>query len=203
MNGLVPPDQLHWNEDAKVYTLLSQKEMDTLIEACFRTGLTKEKDIVKVVHEYEKVRSGQLLFDQFLSGNIGVYEFSEDGSPIFELIRSESVREVSFESILGGFDVRNENERLIGGRTVRCEGDLKFDVFSFYSSVVDFCSKWGVDILNGENPEEEAILRCDPEFLSEIKRRSWRVVEVEKDGSLTKIRIMFTGNWLRTDHRSP
>ena len=203
MNGLVPPDQLHWNEDLKAYTLLSVKETETLIEACFRTGITDQKDIVKVVQEYEKVRSGQLLFDQFLSGNIGIYDFEEDGSPIFESVRSESVREISFESIPCGEFVPDEGERVVDGRTVRCKGEFNFDVFAFYKAVLGFCSKWGIDILGGENPEEEAISRCNQEFLSEIKRRSWRVVEVERDGESTRMRIMFTGNWLRTDHDSP
>ena len=199
MNGLVPPDQLHWNEDLNCYTIISKKETDDLIEACFRTGLRDAGDIVKVVKEYEKVRSGQLLFDQFLAGNIGVYEFEGDGSPVFETIRKETVREVVFESDPGE---DAPGARVADGRAVRFEGDRGFNALALYESVVGFCSKWGVDILGGENPEEEAITREDPDFVAEMRRRSWRVVEVEKRGEATRMRVMFAGNWLRTDHDS-
>lgn len=199
MNGLVPPDQLHWNEDVKSYTLLSKKETDSLIEACFRTGLKDVKDILKVVKEYEKIRSGQLLFDQFLAGNIGIYDFDEDGSPAFESIRKETVHEIVFESTLGA----DGDATVIDGRSVVCDTEAPFDVFAFYRAVVDFCSKWKIDILSGENPEEEAITRDDPEFIADLKRRSWRVVEVDKEGGSTRMRIMFTGNWLRTNYEEP
>lgn len=199
MNGLVPPDQLHWNEDVKLYTLLSKKETDNLVEACFRTGLNKVQEILKVVNEYEKIRSGQLLFDQFLAGNIGIYEFDDDGSPIFESIRKETIREIRFDSTLGG-SIQEEGAFLVDGRVVRCDAPIGPESEAFYRTVVGFCSKWGIDVLGGENPEEEAITRDEPEFLADIKRRSWRVVELERDGDTTRMRIMFTGNWLRTNH---
>jgi hypothetical protein len=199
MNGLVPPDQLHWNEDLNCYTIISQKETDDLIEACFRTGLRDAGDIARVVKEYEKVRSGQLLFDQFLAGNIGIYEFEGDGSPVFETTRKETVREIAFESVLGE---DAPGSKTVDGRSVTFEGDHGFNALALYESVVDFCSKWGVDVLGGENPEEEAITREDPDFVAEMRRRSWRVVEVDRDGDTTRMRVMFTGNWLRTDHAS-
>jgi hypothetical protein len=199
MNGLVPPDQLHWSAELKCYTIISRREMDDLIEACFRTGMREASEIVKVVKEYERVRSGQLLFDQFLAGNIGVYEFEEDGSPIFEKIRNETVREISFESTLDGDD---PDSKVIDGRAVSFEGDQGFNAFALYESVVGFCSRWGVDLLGGENPEEEAITREEPEFIAEMRRRSWRIAEVEKIGGTTRFRVMFTGNWLRTNHES-
>lgn len=200
MNGLVPPDQLYWNEDVNSYTLLSKKETDNLVEACFRTGLNAVQDILKVIKEYEKIRSGQLLFDQFLAGNIGIYEFDEDGSPVFESIRKETIKEIRFESILGD-TVQEEGAFLVEGRTVRCDAPSGFESVAFYKAVVGFCSKWGIDIIGGEDPEEEAITREEPEFLSDIKRRSWRVVELKRDGDATRMRIMFTGNWLRTNHQ--
>lgn len=202
MNGLVPPDQLHWNEDVKSYTLLSKKETDDLIEACFRTGLKDIKDILKVVKEYENIRSGQLLFDQLLAGNIGIYDFDEDGSPVFESIRKDSIMEILFESTLSA-SFREGDAFMVDGRSVRCEAPSRTETEAFYRAVVGFCSKWDIDLLAGENPEEEAILREDPEFLADMKRRSWRVVELERDGDLTRIRIMFTGNWLRTNFEGP
>jgi hypothetical protein len=198
MNGLVPPDQLHWSDDLKCYTIISQKETDELIEACFRTGIKDAKQILNVVKEYEKVRSGQLLFGQFLAGNIGIYEFEEDGSPVFESIRKESIREITFDSRV---EAENENAESVYGRSVTCS-TAGGESIAFYRAIVDFCSKWGIDILAGENPEEEAITREDPDFIADMRRRSWRVVEVENAGPSTRIRVMFTGDWLRTDHAS-
>jgi hypothetical protein len=198
MNGLVPPDQLHWSDDLKCYTIISPKETDDLIEACFRTGIKDAKQILNVVKEYEKVRSGQLLFGQFLAGNIGIYEFDEDGSPVFESIRKESIREITFDSRV---EAENENAESVYGRSVTCS-TAGGESIAFYRAVVDFCSKWGIDILAGENPEEEAITREDPDFIADMRRRSWRVVEVENAGPSTRIRVMFTGDWLRTDHAS-
>lgn len=196
MNALVPPDQLHWSAEMNSYTLLSKKETEDLIGACLRTGLEDIKEIMKVVIEYEKVRSGQLLFDQLLAGNIGIYEFDEEGSPVFESIRKDSVREIGFKSSLAEDD--EGAGLMIDGRSVFCDTEAPFDAFKLYRGVVGFCSRWGIDILGGENPEEESITREDPEFIADLRRRTWRVMDVKKDGDSTMMRITYTGHWLRT-----
>jgi hypothetical protein len=173
--------------------------MDEVIEACFRTGINDTKKILKVVKEYEKMKSGQLLFEQFLSGNIGIYDFEEDGSPVFESIRQDSIQEITFHSFA---DETKGDSEAIRGRSVTCSAGVGKESIAFYKTVMDFCSKWEIDIIGGENPEEEAIIREEPLFLNEMRRRSWRVVEVKKNEDSTMIRIMFTGNWLRTDHAS-
>lgn len=87
LNDLVPKDDLHWDRETDTYRILSKEDTDEVIRACLRVGTTDQKDIVKVIEEYERVRAGLLLFRRFLEGSIGVYEFGEDGSPIFETIR--------------------------------------------------------------------------------------------------------------------
>lgn len=87
LNQLVPQDELHWDSDTNTYNILSKDETAKVIRACVRVGMTNEKEIIKVLEEYERVRSGELLFKRFLNGSIGVYDFDAEGSPIFEPVR--------------------------------------------------------------------------------------------------------------------
>lgn len=90
LNQLVPRDDLHWDEETNTYNILSKKEVSEVVKACVLVGMQDEKAIIKVIEEYERVRSGELLFKRFLSGNIGVYDFDEEGCPIFEPLRGDS-----------------------------------------------------------------------------------------------------------------
>jgi hypothetical protein len=87
LNDLVPKDDLHWDCETNTYSILSKKDTSDVIEACVRLGMTKEKEIIKVLEEYERVKAGELLFKRFLSGGVGVYEFDEQDCPVFEPVR--------------------------------------------------------------------------------------------------------------------
>jgi len=199
MNALVPLDQLHWNEDTKSFGVLSKSQTDEVIEACVRIGLREPGQISNVLSEYERVMSGQLLFGQFLSGNLGIYEFDEEGSPIFEAVRENSKRDFVFESHASRETCPAGEVMEMGGRFVFCEGSDSFKAFALYGVAVSFCSKWGIDLLSGENPEEHAITRDEPEFVDDMRRRSWRVLEVESEDGLVRVRIRLLGDWFRTD----
>lgn len=88
LNDLVPRDELHWDSQTDTYSILSKEQTSDVIRACVRVGMEDERDIIKVIEEYERVRSGQMLFKRFLEGSIGIYEFEKDGSPVFEPVRS-------------------------------------------------------------------------------------------------------------------
>lgn len=90
LNELVPKDDLYWDRETNTYNVLSKDELSEVIKACLRVGMDSESDIIKVVEEYERVRAGDLLFRRFFLGRIGVYEFAEDNSPIFEPLRADS-----------------------------------------------------------------------------------------------------------------
>lgn len=90
LNELVPKDELYWDRETNTYNVLSKDEMSEVIKSCVRVGMKTEADIIKVLEEYERVRAGELLFKRFLLGTIGVYEFAEDDSPIFEPLRDAS-----------------------------------------------------------------------------------------------------------------
>lgn len=201
MNDLVPPDELHWDDESKSFGILSKSETEELIEACFRTGLKKSRDILKVVREYETVRSGQLLFKQFMSGGVGIYGFDEAGSPIFEPVRKETQREIVFESHTDRATLSGSEAVEVDGRLVVChESSPDFDVLEFYRTAVRFCSKWGVDLLAGENPEEAGAMSDNEPFLAELRRRNWSVAGLSADEGKTVIVIRYSGNWLRTDY---
>jgi hypothetical protein len=200
MNSLVPSDQLQWNEDTKSFGLMSKAQVEELIEACLRVGIKDSSKILKILAEYEDVLSGQVLFNQFLSGNLGIYEFDEGGSPVFEPIRESSKREFFFESYLSESSCPPNHSVQIGGRFVCCRESNDPEVFALYVSVLEFCSKWGISILEGENPEKESLTIDDPDFILEMRRRSWRILEIQCGGSSTSIRIQLIGDWLRTSH---
>lgn len=90
LNQLVPRDDLNWDGETNTYSILSKEEVAEVVKACVRVGMTGEKAIIKVIEEYERVKSGQLLFRRFFSGDIGVYDFDEGGCPIFEPLREGS-----------------------------------------------------------------------------------------------------------------
>lgn len=198
-NPLVPPDQLNWDASSKTYKVLSSTELNSLIESCFRTGLHEFSDITKVVREYERVRSGHLLFEQFLSGKIGIYEFDDEGSPIFESLREKLTTEVWFESRTEPFESSVE----IMGRFVRCvkcKSNFFFNPIELYESVVEFCTKWEIDIMSGENPEEASLTINEPKFIFEFMRRSWNVISLDIESECVSMKVGFRGAWLRTDH---
>lgn len=84
LNNLVPFDDLHWDSKSNSYQILSPSDLDNVVKACVGAGLEDAKDILRVVREYENTRCGELMFDQFFAGRIGICGFSEEGSPIFE-----------------------------------------------------------------------------------------------------------------------
>lgn len=198
---LVPVDELHWDDSTKSFNVLSRDQTEQVVEACLRIGMNKKDDVLKVVKEYETVMAGVLLFKEFLGGRVGVYEFSDAGEPIFEPVRDNKVTEVEFVS----FDDDDaaagcQDTRECEGRPVACDSEAEWDVLSLYGAVLDFCARWGVDVLAGESPDESSRAVDDPEFLSALRRRSWSVTGVERGRDRTTIRVGLFGKWLRTRH---
>lgn len=201
LNELVPKDELNWDPDTNDYTILSKTQVDNVMQACLRVGMKRPKDILKVLNEYENIRAGELLFNGFLSGKLGVYEFSPDGSAVFEPIRSDQKTTVEFLSFKEREVAQlHGNPREFGQRFVVCNSEEKWDVFTLYETILNFCSKWGIDILGGDNPEEAALSAEDQEFMDDIKGRIWSVSEVDSDGSRARLRVEVNGLWLRTKY---
>lgn len=184
LNRLVPADELHWDESSNSYQVLSPEQVDDIIGACMSGGMENPKSILKVVREYERVRCGELLFEQFFAGRVGICGFDESGSPIFDA--SKAVPENIVRFSCSRESKENSMSELCGWHVVCPEGESNFGLFS---EVVDFCSRWGVDLFGGESPEVLGVMNEDPHFQAEFKRRPWRVSLVESSAGQVEVSI--------------
>jgi hypothetical protein len=199
MNDLVPADELHWDKESNSYGIISREQTDSLIQACLVAGVDNPSDIFKVIREYEMVRGGILLFDQFLSGRLGICGFDKLGSPVFEPKNSDSETQVEFVSFADADEARAFGESFQeGGRHV--VSDKNEDHSELYQAVVNFCSKWEIDILGGENPELAGASNDDPAFLADLKIRGWVVEDVRCDKKKTVIKVRTSGHWFKTKY---
>jgi len=185
LNSLVPADELHWDESSNSYQVLSRNQIDEVIGTCLSGGIEDPKSILKVVREYERVRCGELLFEQFFAGRIGICGFDEEGSPVFDsskaapekIIRFSCSRESHEDSIL----------EFCGWHVFCSEGDSNLGLFS---EVVDFCSRWSVDLFGGESPEILGVMNDDPLFQKEFRERTWRVSLVESSAGQAVVEVL-------------
>jgi hypothetical protein len=199
MNDLVPADELHWDKESNSYGILSREQTDGLIEACLVAGVDNPSDIFKVIREYEMVRGGILLFEQFLSGRLGICGFDKLGSPIFEPKNSDSEAQVEFVSFVDADEAMafGESFQECGRHVV---SDKNEDRSELYRAVLNFCSKWEIDILGGENPELAGASNDDPAFIADLKRRGWVIEDVKCDKKKTVIKIRTSGHWFKTKY---
>lgn len=199
LNELVPADELHWDADSGSYRILSKEQTDELIEACLVSGVDRPADISKVVKEYEMVRGGTLLFDQFLSGKVAVCGFNEAGSPVFEPKDTKSMIHVDIKSHVGPPQDEELDAELVGERHVCANHECGVEL---YKGVMAFCEKWGVDILAGDNPDLSDLALESAPFMADLKRRGWSVVRVEAGEDATCITVRLSGPWFRTKFRA-
>lgn len=83
LNNIVPADDLHWCEEEERYVSLSREEIDEVISSCIDQGMPKLEDIYKVIQWCGRVRVGQILWSNMLSGSIIVAGFDEHDEPMF------------------------------------------------------------------------------------------------------------------------
>jgi hypothetical protein len=81
LNKVIPADNLNWVE-GEGFTLLSEKEILDIIHTCQKTDM-KEQDIFKAVKWCESTRTGELLWNSFLNGNISIHHFNDNNEPVF------------------------------------------------------------------------------------------------------------------------
>lgn len=85
INGLIPADDLHWNEIDQRYCAASESDIDRIILTCHENGCDEEI-MQAVVKEFTEYRTAELLFKQFFEGNISVYKL-QNGKPCYEKVR--------------------------------------------------------------------------------------------------------------------
>lgn len=82
--NLIPPDQLHWNEDEKNFVALSDKEIDdTILQYVRGTADFDMDNIHRVVQSMTFLKVGKLLFDRFSEGKIKISGIDENDELIF------------------------------------------------------------------------------------------------------------------------
>ena len=82
--GLIPPDQLHWNENEKNFVALSEKDIDdTILQYVQATADFEINNIHRVVQAMTFLKVGKLLFDRFAEGKIKICGIDENNELIF------------------------------------------------------------------------------------------------------------------------
>ena len=71
---LIPADDLHWNEEEQKRVLLSDEEIQKIVETCVECGMAGELDDIMIVVKWaEHVKSGNILLNGILGGRLGVF----------------------------------------------------------------------------------------------------------------------------------
>ena len=82
--ALIPPDQLHWNENEKNFVALSEEEIDkTILQYVQGTADFEIENVHRVVHAMTILKVGKLLFDRFSEGKIKISGIDENDELIF------------------------------------------------------------------------------------------------------------------------
>lgn len=199
INELIPADDLHWDDEEKKHVVISKEDQDRLFRACFGCGL-EEDDVIKVLRHYSYFKTSELLFKHFLEGNIGIYELSKSGAPIFDKIRNTShvlkvfYRPLSVElpdSLEWKEDelpIEEINHLGITAGVVcssQSRDTIPFD--KIFKTIFHWCYQNSFNLWE-ENPDNEDTWSSyrDDETLKRIKQKCWRlpIVEQHEDGSI-------------------
>lgn len=86
LNNIVPADDLFWEETEKKYVALSKEETENIILSCMKIGLDDFEDIYKMINWCSKIRIGNILWKNFISGSIMINDFDEEDEPRFSAI---------------------------------------------------------------------------------------------------------------------
>jgi hypothetical protein len=82
--NLIPPDQLHWNDQEQNFIALSDKEIDsTILQYVQGTADFDINNIHRVVQAMTFLKVGKLLFDRFAEGKIKISGIDENNELIF------------------------------------------------------------------------------------------------------------------------
>jgi hypothetical protein len=83
VNELIPADSLHWSEDDGKFVVLSGKEIDKILIACYQNGMEDFDEMMKMIRWAEQIRTGNKLLNEFIKQNVAVTIIDEDGEPHF------------------------------------------------------------------------------------------------------------------------
>lgn len=198
MNGLIPADDLHWDEDDKKYVVVSKEEQDKLFKACFGCGL-EEKETLRIFRCFTYYKTSEVLFKHFLEGNIGIYSFDDNGSPIFEKLKHEE----QILDLVYSHSKTNEDTSTFIDSVDTEEGVLSSsqprDLVPFermYKAITKWCRDKGFNLWEKENPDDEStwLQERDEELSKEIREKGWRLNCVDSNNGCLRLQIVL-GRW--------
>lgn len=201
LTDIIPLDDLHWDSSSKSFQVLSETQVANIVEACYRIGMIDSYEIRKVIKEYEQVKCGNLFFKHFINGNLAIYEFHK-GIPQFEPVKNEQ------EVILKFTSFSNEEEAKCFGfykelnqRFVNF-GDVEYNdiLETLYETILNFAKRWNINILSGENIENNELAFQNIQFATELQRRNWSILELNKLPGKVIIVVRLKGSWFRTKY---
>lgn len=205
VNELVPADDLYWDEASKKHTVTSREEEEKLFKACLNCRLD-DNETLSVFRHFERYKTYAVLFKHFLEGNIGIYSFTEKGSPIFESFKKEEDQYLDFVFYNREEDLDYNTKQLIEdtksfrGRVLGCSHGIDLVPFDrIFETVLDWCEKRGFSLVDGQNPDDYNTWPVQPiseDIIEDIKKRTWKIslLSASREDGFIRIRLEL-GAW--------
>lgn len=80
---ILPPDYLHYMPGEKNLTLLSEEELQYILEYCIYNGFDDEESMMRIIRKLEYGRLCAITTHRFLKGELDIIDFDEDGDIIW------------------------------------------------------------------------------------------------------------------------
>lgn len=82
--SIIPPDSLHYIEGEDHRTLLSEEEVETVIEYCIENDMdSMDEYILPIIRKLELARVASITSERFLKGELDILELDENGDIIW------------------------------------------------------------------------------------------------------------------------
>ena len=81
--SIIPPDSLHYIEGESHRTLLSEDEIEVVIEYCIENDMdSMDEYILPIIRKLELARVASITSERFLKGELDIIELDENGDII-------------------------------------------------------------------------------------------------------------------------
>ena len=82
--SIIPPDSLHYIEGESHRTLLSEDEIEVVIEYCIENDMdSMDEYILPIIRKLELARVSSITCERFLKGELDILELDENGDIIW------------------------------------------------------------------------------------------------------------------------
>ena len=82
--AIIPPDSLYYIEGEEHRTLLSEEEVETVIEYCVENDMDNmDEYILPIIRKLEFARVASITSERFFKGELDILEIDENGDIIW------------------------------------------------------------------------------------------------------------------------